>query len=152
MKSKLIAAAVLVATLVAPLGVEAAGKKEARREVAAEYYGPGSGLAQLSLPTGRGCEATMQQGCVAWDLLPKERYVRAEIDDEIATNTSGLILEFVEGKYSTETRFCTSQEKPIRLQAATTRIVVFVEAGPCDDGTPASGTSGIIRASFSRRP
>lgn len=151
---KTVIALVLALAIVwTPLDADASRKGRRRvREAVAAYTGSGIGSAHVQVGTGRSCEVSMNLGCAGWDLLPGERYVRADIDDDVATTTSGVILEFADGTYSTETRFCGAQEEPVPLRPDTTSVVVFIESGPCQDMTPAFGSSGVIHVTFSNRP
>lgn len=98
-------------------------------------------------------EAECLFGCPAIDVEPSDRFVTVEVEDRFSTEVSAMTYQYSEvtGRYQ-EDYFCTRTAEPIAIIPYATWVGVGIALGPCEDGTPATATSGMIKMTLSNRP
>lgn len=130
-----------------PAWTSGAGTKKISRIEELPYIGPA-----VATPDVWGiCYVGLHLGCTATDPRPTDRFVSAEVLDDASPKVSFEIYQYNGSTYLGGETFCGSTDEPIPVKPGADFIGASQFVGPCQDGTPAMATKGIVKMEFSNR-
>lgn len=141
------AATLIVATLGGPLSGTAASARKARRVTMKDAY-TGTGAAG-----GRGVQVVDFNGDsfggAIFDPPGTFPRVSVRVADEHSADVAFVVGQDVDanGLLDWQEAYCTETDAPVEV-TPDALVGVFVQQGPCADGTPAFGTTGTIAVTF----
>lgn len=89
-----------------------------------------------------------QIGCTILPVKPKERYVDLEIADAAGGRVYGAIYAMPGGDFIDD--FCGTTERPLFVRGIK-ELLVHVISGTCPNNSISTATTGVVRATFTRR-
>ncbi len=89
-----------------------------------------------------------QIGCTILPVKPKDRYVELEIGDAAGGPVYGAIYAMPGGDFIGD--FCGATERPLYVQGVK-ELLVHVISGTCPNESISIATTGVVRATFTRR-
>lgn len=97
------------------------------------------------------CYVGFDLGCTATSPRPNDRFVSAEVLDDVSPKVAFEIYQYSGSTYLGGQTFCGATDEPIPIKPGVDFIGASQFVGPCPDGTPAMATKGTVLMEFSNR-
>jgi hypothetical protein len=90
------------------------------------------------------CHSGYDIGCSGISPRPTDRFASVEVIDDVSPSVSFELYEYSGSTYLRSRNFCNEMPEQVPITPGTDWLGVSIYMGPCQDGTPAQGTSGTI--------
>lgn len=106
------------------------------------------------------CYSGMTLSCSATaNVHATDRFVQVQIQESASDLQQGAdlgisaeVYQYSGSTYLGKERFCTSTDRPIRLEPGVSLVGIVIYLGDCENGSPAMGLRGRARLIFTNRP